>query len=92
VTDMVNSSGDLVDIYPNPACKIFNIRLNPIASKIIFIRLFDSGGRIVGNYNLNSFVGLNQYVFDVNDFSAGLYYVEFITGNQKYFGKVMINK
>jgi len=92
MNDLVNGNLDHVDIYPNPASRILNININPLTGKIRTVCLYDTDGRIVGINDFSSSPGVNKYAIDVNDLSAGLYYLEVMTDSQKYCSKVLIFK
>ncbi len=72
----------LVKLYPNPAKDVLHIAgLNALA--VTTLSLFNSEGRIINKISVNA----SSYDFNLNQLSAGTYYVR-VEGN----GKVSVNK
>ena len=89
---LAGNSDQQISIYPNPAFKVLDIKFNSLSGENLALRLIDVSGRSVGSYKLESNKGMNQYAIDLNDFNNGLYFIEFATGSQKYFRKIVIRK
>ena len=90
--DLTDTSGQPVNIYPNPASTLLNIAFNSFRNENLALRIIDLSGRTIGTYNFNSSKGLNQYSIDLNDMGNGLYFIEITTGSVKYFRKLVISK
>jgi len=81
-----------IGIYPNPACNVLNIEYLSLSDENFAVRIIDMMGRNVVVYNFITSKGSNHYPIDLNDYGNGLYFVEFINNDQKYFRKIVISK
>ncbi|TRZ72143.1 MAG: T9SS C-terminal target domain-containing protein [Bacteroidetes bacterium] len=81
-----------IGIYPNPACNVLNIEYLSLSDENFAVRIIDMMGRNVVVYNFITSKGSNHYPIDLNDYGNGLYFVEFMNNDQKYFRKIVISK
>ena len=73
VVDITNTSDDLaVDVYPNPARDILNIKAS---ENIKDIKIFSAFGRLVAE----KIVGDNMVIINTSSFSPGMYFVQINT-------------
>jgi len=90
--ELAGNSGQPITIYPNPACTVLNIDFSSVSDENLDVRIINIFGQTVGIYKFNSSKGSNQYKTDLNDLSNGLYLIEFTSGEQKQFKKLLIRK
>jgi hypothetical protein len=90
--ELTSDHNQQISIYPNPACKTLNMVFNSATEGKLTFKIIDMTGRIQGIYHFNSLQGSNQYSIDLADVGSGLYFIELMTGGQKYFRKIVISK
>ena len=84
-----NGIEDLM-VYPNPATDYVNIEFSvPQAEKITF-QLMDLTGKILKQSKLDGVAGTNQYRFDIQGVSKGLYLMEIATDSGKSVRKITV--
>jgi hypothetical protein len=80
---------EIVDVekivaYPNPVKEVLNIRFNLKAEKDIKIRLVDITGKQLNTLDFGSLsVGTYNQMFNVSNFSSGVYFIEFLIDGEK---------
>lgn len=79
-------------IYPNPANPSVNINFEVFQQSNLSIEIYGINGQ---NYYLKSFksnIGLQNYQFDINSFSSGIYFVKLISKNNSSIQKFVVQK
>lgn len=64
-----------MDVYPNPATELLNIRFNSENTGDYNMLLTDISGRIVRNENFNAVEGENNATWDVSGYNSGIYFL-----------------
>jgi Zn-dependent metalloprotease len=80
---------DYVKLYPNPASDLLNINFFSTSKQTIGIEVMDLQGKVIENYNKTAIAGENQYQFDMNNKSSGIYFIRINTNLGVYNGKIM---
>ena len=78
------SSNDFT-LYPNPATRILNIKLNSASSRNTFLEIIDVQGKIVMKNTVNEVLQLN-----VENLQTGLYFVKLKQNNKQTIKKLII--
>lgn len=78
-----------VKVFPNPTEDIINVRIPSIVSKSVLVKVHDASGRIVFEKYIKPEKENSTLQFRLNGQPCGIYYLTIITGDQKYFGKVI---
>ena len=80
-----------VNIYPNPATNIVNVRINTKANKLVTYVLSDISGRVInkGSWNLNSSNSVFQ--LNVSDYNNGVYLLQLSTDKGQGTFRVLKN-
>lgn len=81
---------NVVEIYPNPVSDILNLKINPITSGYIEIRLMDNKGQLVYLDIKNNFSGSYTLQLDVSNFAAGNYFLQLTSDTMAVSKKVII--
>jgi hypothetical protein len=80
-----------VEMYPNPANELVNIRINGDAGDVVTANLMDNTGKLVMTMIRTE---LNQYTemfrFDVSAIPSGVYMVNIAVGNKVFTQKLLI--
>ena len=74
VSAKINAVGPVINIYPNPASDHIVISYQGITGS--FVRIMNSAGSVVGQYNLNPSSG--QTTISLSGFARGNYFVEIV--------------
>jgi hypothetical protein len=64
-----------MDVYPNPATELLNIRFNSETAGDYNMLMTDISGRIVRNENFNAVEGENNATWDVSGYNSGIYFL-----------------
>lgn len=76
-------------IYPNPVFSNLSIHIESQDSYIKDLRIFDLGGRLVGDINFVTSIGVEDKTINLSDLPIGIYLLEFIDNhNNHYIHKV----
>ena len=67
-----------IALYPNPTSTVFNLGISLENNNTLEIRVLDVVGRIMHQEKVSAQIGLNTYTIAVNNWSAGLYYVQIV--------------
>lgn len=77
-------------VYPNPTNGQFTLTFSTDVTQSTQIRVTDLTGRPVIEKNVNSVVGRNELSFNLNDYSAGLYFVNVKTSSESRTFKLIV--
>lgn len=89
ITDTINTLSvsddnvighDRILIYPNPVANEFNVKLNN-GEKILKVMIYDANGRMISTHN--------NTLINVQNLSAGIYFVNVITNSKSYNSKLI---
>ena len=83
-----SSSTDFI-IYPNPATDIINVETGSSVKHLDHIRIYDSGGKLVMNKQLNE---LSKEQINITSLNAGIYFVELVTKEKEVLDSRFIKK
>lgn len=78
-----NELSELLNVYPNPTHDKFVIELNEHSFKKLSIRILSADGRLVNSRVVNSPSGVYHEEFSLQNYSAGIYFLELQNENQK---------
>lgn len=80
------------ELFPNPAAKSFMIGLDSKQKGQATINVYDVFGKVLSSseYDVNG--GVNQYTISVEDFAAGVYYVEVLNSFNEIITKQKLVK
>lgn len=87
-----NESHKQLQVYPNPASNILNVRYQSYLDEAIDIHLLNSQGKVVRSQHLDAQRGLNEYFLDVSDLFSGLYVISLESSGELLSDKVIIIK
>jgi hypothetical protein len=74
---------DMIEIFPNPASELLNVRL-PLN---VTITIFDTGGRIIKEMNLRE----GNHSINLNTLDPGIYIIKCVSGNRSFYKKLIKN-
>jgi hypothetical protein len=77
-------------IYPNPTDNLFNVRLNLSNSNDISVEVFNAIGQKVTETKVNGQVGENNVPMNMNNATAGVYFVKIKVGKTESTKKLVI--
>lgn len=81
----------VVNIYPVPARDKINLIFNSFLFNDLDIKIFDLTGNLI-IYNHYTDVSDKTYVLNVESLNSGIYFIQIITGSQRYIEKIIILK
>ncbi|MBL0103780.1 MAG: T9SS type A sorting domain-containing protein [Bacteroidetes bacterium] len=84
-------AGSNVIAYPNPASTQFTVSFDATAGNYYSVRILDITGRIVLSRSHITNDGTNTEIFDVAEFTRGIYLVEVIRKNSREVIKMIVN-
>lgn len=84
------SAIETVNIFPNPASDILNIKVELVHSKPIEIILFNMLGEEIHKLRFKNLGQSLEEKLDISDLAAGIYYIEISTDNQRIIKKVVV--
>ncbi len=77
-------------IYPNPSSGHFiTISFRSIQHQIAF-NVYNVMGSLIDRISIENGNELNSINYDIKDFKAGVYFIEFMSGNNKFIKKLII--
>ncbi len=79
-----------LNVFPNPANNLLNIKLNSKNQNLFFIRLTDKTGRVVFNEKIAVSNGLNNYSINTSKFENGVYGLNIGNENETNNASVVI--
>ncbi len=88
----LNSRGDNMILYPNPAMGQINILLMGSPSQTAIIRISTISGELMITRLTNVNSGVNKIPVDISSLESGTYIVELITGERLYHVKLAVIK
>jgi hypothetical protein len=89
VSILDNLPENLINVYPNPASNYVNIDLpNSILHQFEKVNFYDSSGKLLSSNNINN----TNSVFDIHQWTNGIYYIEIFTDKKIYYKKLVIKK
>lgn len=87
----MNAGEFTVDVYPNPAKDLVNIRIkNPSGGPVTF-RVFDVMGKFMGNYNAGAGTSISVPMA-VSSFPSGSYWIEIQSGDNTAITRMVISR
>ena len=72
--------------YPNPANNYIKLELENLYGQEYTIELFDCMGRLIRKYKDQT---TDEFIINREDLSSGFYFINVISGNSNYTGKVI---
>lgn len=85
INESITVQNDIV-FYPNPANNYTKLDMRNLYGQKYTIELFDHMGRLVRKYNDQTTA---EFIIDRKDLNSGLYFINVISGNSNYTGKVI---
>jgi len=82
------------DMFPNPVNDVLNISLSLPKPSNIKINILDISGKQINSVNINCDRNGNQKITlsdNIKTLNSGMYFIEIITNDQKYFSKFLKN-
>ncbi|MFK7809062.1 MAG: FG-GAP-like repeat-containing protein [Saprospiraceae bacterium] len=83
------SKTDKVKVFPNPGNGDLTVELDVVSDHVELV-IRDLLGRTLISQELNAVNGLERVKVDATDFATGTYLLEVRTGEEVYFGKVVV--
>jgi hypothetical protein len=89
-TSLTNNLMDEVkiDVYPNPCQGKFNVRFSELPEEKSRVEVTDVSGRKV----ISRMITDTLEEFELNNFTAGMYFVKSVIGSKEYVHKLIVNK
>lgn len=81
-----------VVLYPNPSDGIVNISFDASASGVASIRIADVIGKVIINQKVTVSEGGNKFMFDLADYSKGIYFVELNDESSRTVQRLVLDK
>ena len=85
IDESIAVQNDMV-FYPNPANNYIKLDMENLYGQEYTIELFDHMGRLVRKYNDQTTA---EFIINREDLSSGLYFINIISGNSNYTGKII---
>lgn len=76
-----------IQLYPNPSSDILNIEFDNLRSKEFEIKIYTTDMKLIKSDVFNS----NKYSMNISDFKKGLYFIEIISGENRFMQKFIKN-
>ncbi|MBI5324724.1 MAG: T9SS type A sorting domain-containing protein [Ignavibacteriae bacterium] len=94
IDDIQSSNDKQIIIYPQPANKILNIKLNSIENQNSILRISDINGKEIKGLNIDflKFGDMSEYQINTEELTNGIYILELITTNYIAPQLLIINK
>lgn len=85
------AADNTIELYPTPTNDWLRVHLNLVEAQSVELRLFDATGRLM---NIRNFQQLQEQTFeyDVNNFAAGIYFLQVRTENGARTLKFVVDK
>lgn len=77
-----------IDVYPNPCQGKFNVRFSELPQENSKVEVTDISGRKV----ISRIISDTLEEFQLNNFTAGIYFVKSVIGSKEYVHKLIVNK
>lgn len=78
-----------MDVYPNPSSGVFSVSYNNDASKVQYIEIMDSFGRLIDTRSSNEMAG-NNFTLDLTNNARGVYYARFVFKEGSKVSKLVV--
>jgi hypothetical protein len=88
----VNDNQLSLEINPNPASDVLNIKFTSMQQQNVTITLSDITGKIVGSIPANIHTGANIIQYPVADLPAGMYLLHLVSGANNITKKVVVGR
>lgn len=85
-----NELSQSLSIYPNPTNDKFTLELRKQSIKKLTVKILSSDGKLVNSIVLNSPSGIYKQEFAMQGYSAGIYFVELQSDNQRAIVKMIV--
>jgi hypothetical protein len=79
-------------MYPNPSKGNVKLEYNATSNNAVTIKIIDATGKVSMIKNRSVIIGKNIFNENISKLTNGLYFVQFINGNQVQTKKLIINK
>jgi len=86
----VNKNSDIINTYPNPFNNLLAISINYIRKMNLNISIISSLGKIVYEEQLNTSIGLNNYLIDTKNIDNGFYILKIVIDSEKILTKKLV--
>ena len=77
-------------LFPNPASDVVNLAFDLSETAQVEISIMDLAGKLMQRFTENGGSGHNTLRWDVSDYPAGMYLVEFRIGDKRYHQKLIL--
>lgn len=85
------ASGNSMSVYPNPTESDFTIEFdNTTNASEATLMIVNSLGQVVEVQNMNCTAGTNRWIIDGDHFAAGIYFINFVAGEETFSRKLEI--
>lgn len=81
-----------LNLFPNPSAGMFNLKFDLPQEGETTIRIFNSAGRLIYNYELGTYSGSFEDSVDISQNGAGTYYLEIRQDNKTLTKKIILQK
>ena len=78
ITDTLNTSDQVFDVFPNPNSGKFTVRLKTPHKEHVTVRIYDDQGRLTDKIHL----GKDGFELNFNGYAKGFYWVLIRTGSE----------
>lgn len=70
-----------LDLFPNPASRHLNVKINAQDNQLMEMSIFDTNGRLVSRQDQNIQAGQNNFSIDIAHLTKGLYIIQLNNGS-----------
>ncbi len=88
IEKITNSTCEL-QVYPNPAINVINVKVNLTAPVVIKAYLYNSLNVLIKNKTIEGTNGNNVVTFNTSDLVAGIYSIKLVYGNKICYARFM---
>jgi hypothetical protein len=85
-------NNNLLRVFPNPTGGLLHIEVSDFPDEDIIVKLFNQQGEEIISDKIHTENKGRIILLNIASYPAGLYYVQVITNNRHYFGKVVLEK
>jgi hypothetical protein len=83
---------EIVEVYPNPANEVVFLHFNTNNNQVFSLNIFNQTGELLLKKMMKAEIGENEFQFELEDFSSGLFYIKLFSETFSYISKLIVIK